>query len=194
MVGAVLVAAVVVVRHADNIARLRAGNEARAGRRTTMTGSPVPQATSVAVVGAGSWGTALAIHTASAGHDVVLWGHDPSKVARMREERENAVYLAGIPFPETMRVTAVAEEALGGARLVISAVPSRFLRDVWVSLGACVEAGAHLISATKGIEEDSGLRMTQLLQGGGPASPCGLFPRCRDPRSRASWPKASLRQ
>ena len=129
-----------------------------------MTGSPVPQATSVAVVGAGSWGTALAIHTASAGHDVVLWGHDPSKVARMREERENAVYLAGIPFPETMRVTAVAEEALGGARLVISAVPSRFLRDVWVSLGACVEAGAHLISATKGIEEDSGLRMTQLLQ------------------------------
>ena len=129
-----------------------------------MTRSSLSQATRVAVMGAGSWGTALAIHTASAGHDVVLWGHDPGKVARMREERQNAVYLVGVPFPETMRVTAVAGEALYGARLVISAIPSCFLREVWLGLGAGVETRAHLISATKGIEEDSGLRMTQLLQ------------------------------
>ena len=128
-----------------------------------MMGPSTPEAMQVAVVGAGSWGTALALHTASAGHDVVLWGHDAKKVARLREERENTAYLAGIPFPENLSVTATAEEALRSAQLIISAVPSSFLRDVWADLGPCVEPGSHLISATKGIEEESGFRMTQLL-------------------------------
>lgn len=129
-----------------------------------MTAPSSSSAMPVAVVGAGSWGTALAIHAASAGHDVVLWGHDVDNVARLREERENAAYLAGIVFPATLRVTAVPEEALRDARLVISAVPSRFLRDVWARLGSSVAPDAHLISATKGIEEGSGLRMTELLR------------------------------
>ena len=129
-----------------------------------MTESSVPTPMPVAVIGAGSWGTALAIHAASAGHDVALWGHDAKKVARLREERENAAYLAGFGFPERLRVTAIAEEALRGAQLVISAVPSGFLRDVWAELGSSVDSGSHLVSATKGIEEDSGLRMTQLLE------------------------------
>ncbi len=116
------------------------------------------------MVGAGSWGTALAIHAASAGHDVVLWGHDADKVARMRAERENAAYLPGIPFPQNLRVTSRGQKVLAGASLVISAVPSRFLRDVWADLGSSVEAASHLISATKGIEEDTGLRMTQVLE------------------------------
>ncbi len=129
-----------------------------------MTRANATRAATVAVVGAGSWGTALAIHAATAGHDVVLWGHDADRVARMDKERENVAYLADIPLPLSLRVSTDARVTLSGAGLVISAVPSRFLRDVWARLGPDVDSTSHLISATKGIEEDSGLRMTQVLE------------------------------
>lgn len=129
-----------------------------------MTRATDTAESAVAVVGAGSWGTALAIQAASAGHHVVLWGHDSERVARLRDVRENVAYLPGFSLPVSLRVTAAPEEALRGALLVISAVPSRFLREVWGAIGSFVEPESHLISATKGIEEDSGLRMTEVLR------------------------------
>lgn len=137
----------------------------RAERLAMVGGAgPVPpEALEVAVVGAGSWGTALAIHAARAGHTVRMWGHDPDKVAAMEAERENRTYLADFPFPESLAVTADRGEALAGADLVISAVPSRFVRDVWEDAAVSFPRGAHLVSATKGVEEGTCARMTEVL-------------------------------
>ena len=142
---------------------------------------PVPEATGpvpperyrVAVVGAGSWGTALAIHAARAGREVTMWGHDAAKVEAMGAARENVVYLPGFEFPEGLQVSSRGE-VLGAADLVISAVPSRHLRAVWAVLGDALERAAHLVSATKGIEEGTGLRMTELLADVLPAPPRSL--------------------
>lgn len=141
--------------------------------RVGGAGPVPPRAHTVAVVGAGSWGTALALHAARAGHAVRLWAHDPSRALAMARDRENRAYLPGFRLPDTLAVGADAAEALRGADLVLSVVPSRFLRDVWRRIGGSFPAGAHLVSATKGLEEDTGLRMTQVLAevlGDAPAS------------------------
>ncbi len=117
----------------------------------------------VTVVGAGSWGTALAMHAARAGHSATLWGRDAMKVDAMQAARCNLPYLPDAKFPDALEVTSDADRALGGAEVVISAVPSRHTREMWADLTSHLPAGAHLVSATKGIEEDSGLRMSEVL-------------------------------
>ena len=67
----------------------------------------------IAVVGAGAWGTALAVVAARAGHSVTLWGRDPAAVERMARERMNAAYLPGIALPATIRPTAAIDEVAG---------------------------------------------------------------------------------
>lgn len=135
-------------------------------RRLDRVGSagPVPpECHEIAVVGAGSWGTALALHCARAGHRVRLWGHDPRKVDRMAEVRDNEVYLPGFALPAELTVTSSTATALSGAGIVLSAVPSRHLRGVWEGAREHLRPGAHVVSATKGIEEGTGLRMTEVL-------------------------------
>src|SRR5215216_1010473 len=85
---------------------------------------------SVAVLGAGGWGTALAVHLARVGHDARLWGRDASLVADMRARRANAVYLPDILFPDGLMVTGSLEEALQGAQLIVAAVPSHGTREI----------------------------------------------------------------
>jgi len=81
-------------------------------------------ATTVAVLGAGSWGTALGLLLARNGYAVHLWGHDPDEIAPLRRDRENRRYLAGIPFPPTLSAGTDLAEALAGADLVLAVVPS----------------------------------------------------------------------
>ena len=83
-----------------------------------------------AVLGAGSWGTALAIHLASVGHGVTLWGRDAALIEEMQDRRANPTYLPDITFPPLLRPVAALDEALAGARHVIVAVPSHGLRAV----------------------------------------------------------------
>ena len=83
-----------------------------------------------AVLGAGSWGTALAIHLGSIGHDVTLWGRDAALLDEMARRRANPTYLPDLTFPATVRPLAALDEALDGARHVIVAVPSHGLRAV----------------------------------------------------------------
>ena len=117
-----------------------------------------------AVLGAGSWGTALAVHLGGLGHRVALWGRDDSLIEKLRERRVNDTYLPEIILPSLVEPVSSLAEALGDASLVIVAVPSHGLRDVVRHATQHLHSGAVMVSATKGIEEDSLLRMSEVIQ------------------------------
>lgn len=119
---------------------------------------------SVAVIGAGSWGTALAVHLARVGHDVRLWARDESLVRDMQARRANAVYLPDVEFPTRLDATGDLGEALRGVQFVVVAVPSHGIRQV-LRLGAAdVARTAVVLSATKGLEDGTLLRMSQVIR------------------------------
>jgi glycerol-3-phosphate dehydrogenase (NAD(P)+) len=124
-----------------------------------------PDAGPVTVIGAGSWGTALAVHLGRRGEAVRLWGRDAALVAQLAAARENPWYLEGIRIPEAVQVTADAAQALAQAGLVIVAVPSHVLEDVVRPMASLVPRGALLVSAAKGIEARRDRRMSELLAG-----------------------------
>jgi len=116
-----------------------------------------------AIVGAGGWGTALAILWAKRGNDVILWGNDPDRAAKLRASRENADYLPGVKLPDSVRVTSDMAEC-AGADLIVFVTPSMALRAVGARLReALSNSKPILLSGTKGIEHGSGLRMSEIL-------------------------------
>ena len=117
----------------------------------------------VTVIGAGSWGTALAVHLARVGHDVRLWARDGALVDDMTARRANAVYLPDVNFPDNLRPVGSMSEALADTRFVILAVPSHGLRAVLRTAAAHVRSDAIVVSATKGLEEHSLLRMSEVV-------------------------------
>jgi glycerol-3-phosphate dehydrogenase (NAD(P)+) len=117
----------------------------------------------VAVLGAGSWGTALAVHLARLGAGASLWGRDPAFVKDVSERRENVRYLRGVSLPPAVRLTADAEEALESSGLIIVAVPSEFVEDVVRSVVDAIPGSAIVLSATKGLEPRRERRMSELL-------------------------------
>ena len=117
-----------------------------------------------AVLGAGSWGTALAIHLGTLGHDVALWGRDAALLDAMAERRANPTYLPDVTFPALLRPTSHMTTALTGARHVVVAVPSHGLRAVLRKAAPDLPREAILVSATKGIESDSLKRMSEVLR------------------------------
>jgi glycerol-3-phosphate dehydrogenase (NAD(P)+) len=116
-----------------------------------------------AVLGAGSWGTALAVHLGSNGHRVRLWGRDPAMVLDMRARRANPTYLPDVMLPETVTPTGSLGEALEGAEFVIAAVPSHGTCDVMRAAAPFVPRHAILVSATKGLEVDTLRRMSEVI-------------------------------
>ena len=117
----------------------------------------------IAVVGAGSWGTALSVHLAKQGHQVRLWGRDQRLVDEMRVRRANAVYLPDVTLPKGVSVTCDLDEALNHADLVVSAVPSHGCRAVLRAAAPHIKAGATMVSATKGLEEETLLRLSEVI-------------------------------
>ena len=117
----------------------------------------------VAVLGAGSWGTALAIHLARSGHDVDLWARDAALVADMRRRRANAVYVPDVNFPDSLQVTDSLCAAVAKSRLIVVAVPSHGLRHVLRQAAGEISADALVVSATKGLEQQTHLRMSQVI-------------------------------
>jgi glycerol-3-phosphate dehydrogenase (NAD(P)+) len=111
--------------------------------------------TTVAVLGAGSWGTALAAHLARLGADVRLWAFEPDVVEAINTRRENPVYLPGFALPAGLRALADAAEAVHGAPVVLSVSPSHVTRRVLGPLAGAVAEDALVVSATKGIEQAS---------------------------------------
>ena len=117
----------------------------------------------VAVLGAGSWGTSLAVHLGRVGHDIRLWGRDAALVADMTSRRANGVYLADINFPATLQPTASLPTALEDSRTIILAVPSHGLRHVLRAASSFVANDALVVSAVKGLEEHTMLRMSEVV-------------------------------
>ena len=114
------------------------------------------------VVGSGGWGTALSIVLCDNGHDVTLWSHNPAKAAEMAEKRENPL-LRGVALPECLTVTGDLS-CLEGADLVVSAAPSFAVRETGRKIAPYLRRDSILVSVSKGIERDTNLRMSQVLQ------------------------------
>ena len=116
-----------------------------------------------AVLGAGSWGTALAVHLARADHDVRLWARDSVLVGELQQSRVNDQYLPGTPLPVQIVVTDSLDVAVSGAKFVVVAVPSHGVRAVVDRAAQYLGTDAILVSAAKGIELDSLQRMSQVI-------------------------------
>ncbi|HTN86466.1 MAG TPA: NAD(P)H-dependent glycerol-3-phosphate dehydrogenase [Sorangium sp.] len=117
----------------------------------------------VAVIGAGAWGTALAKLLADKGNPTALWAHQGELAERIGRERQNHRYLPGVELPESLRATSDLEDALRGAELVVVVVPSHALREVVREAGRHIPRDALVCSATKGIENDSLMLMSEVL-------------------------------
>lgn len=107
------------------------------------------------VLGAGSWGTALALVLARNGHEVRLWGHEPAHVQALGAARENARHLPGVAFPATLEPTADLASAVAVDQILI-AVPSHGFRELLLALAPLLPSGARLCWATKGLDARSG--------------------------------------
>lgn len=116
-----------------------------------------------AVLGAGSWGTALAIHLARSGREAVLWARRASAAEALRLDRENRDYLPGHSLPEGLEVTGDLESALGGASLVLFVVPAQASRALFRQAAPLIGKAADLVIASKGIEQGTLLRLSQIL-------------------------------
>ena len=119
--------------------------------------------TRVAVVGAGSWGTALSALLSKKGHDVCLWAFEPEVAEQITEGRENASYLAGIQLPENLRSTADLAKALEGAEVLVSVSPAQVVGSVMAEAAAHIEADTLIVSASKGIETTTLRRMDEVM-------------------------------
>lgn len=111
---------------------------------------------SMTVIGAGSYGTALAITLARNGHQVVLWGHDPDHIHALQAARCNQAFLPDVPFPDTLRLEADLAQALAASRNVLVVVPSHVFGDVLRQIKPHLRADARLVWATKGLEAETG--------------------------------------
>jgi len=117
----------------------------------------------VAILGAGSWGTALAVHCARIGHQVRLWGRDPEFIEELERDHVNARYMPAAVLADAILPTAALDVALDGAALVVVAIPSHGVRAVLQQCRSLVPPTVVVVSATKGLEEGSLSRMSQVV-------------------------------
>jgi glycerol-3-phosphate dehydrogenase (NAD(P)+) len=117
----------------------------------------------VAVMGAGSWGTAFSVVLADAGNDVMMWARREDLCTTINDRRENSDYLPGVELPPTMAATHEPGEALGGADFVVLAVPSQTLRENLSGWAALVPSDAVLVSLMKGVELGTLKRMSEVI-------------------------------
>jgi glycerol-3-phosphate dehydrogenase (NAD(P)+) len=129
----------------------------------------------IAVLGAGSWGTALAVLLTEAGHQVTLWGRDRQLVSDLASCRENRRYLPGCQLPQSVCVTGALEEAATGAELALLAVPSTSVRAVSRGASATLPRGATVVCASKGLEEGTRLTLDRVIAESIPGAPVVLL-------------------
>ncbi|MDF2778092.1 MAG: NAD(P)H-dependent glycerol-3-phosphate dehydrogenase [Enterobacteriaceae bacterium] len=108
------------------------------------------------VIGAGSYGTALAITLARNGHQVILWGHDPKHIATLQHDRCNAAFLPDVPFPDTLHLESDLATAVQASRNILVVVPSHVFGDVLRQIKPLMRDDARIVWATKGLEAETG--------------------------------------
>jgi glycerol-3-phosphate dehydrogenase (NAD(P)+) len=129
----------------------------------------------IAIVGAGSWGTALAFPLLENALPVTIWGHDEGHITRMAGARENVSYLPGVALPKSLRCTSELDD-LSGADLVLLVTPSKAIREVASRLSTIgLSENTALLSCTKGVERGSGLRMSEIIAECLPRNPVAVL-------------------
>ena len=118
----------------------------------------------IAILGAGAWGTALAISLARrGGHELCLWAHSPDHARQLSETGENSRYLPGYILPADIHVTPAVTDAIAGAEIILCVTPSQALRSVMQQIAPHLTSAQILLSASKGIEEKTFLRPSQVI-------------------------------
>jgi glycerol-3-phosphate dehydrogenase (NAD(P)+) len=118
----------------------------------------------VAIIGAGSWGTALALVAARAGHRVRLWAHSAEVVELLRLHRENKIYLPGFALPDSVAPADDIADAMAGAEIVLTVTPSHVCRGVYTQILDHARPQMIFINASKGIEVETGMRMEEVVR------------------------------
>jgi glycerol-3-phosphate dehydrogenase (NAD(P)+) len=120
--------------------------------------------TSIAVIGAGSWGTALACLLAEKGHGVNLWVYEEDLLDRIRRTKSNDRFLPGILLPDGVRPFHDLKDAFSGAEIILNAVPAQFTREVFSGAKKYIPADSLIVSASKGIEKMTLMTVSQILK------------------------------
>jgi glycerol-3-phosphate dehydrogenase (NAD(P)+) len=118
----------------------------------------------VAVVGAGSWGTALAIVLADNGYDVRLWAHKEAQIREINEQHTNEKYLPGVPLPHNILGYSSMEKALEGTETLILAVPTKAIREVMGQIRSLVKKPITIVHVSKGIEPETFKRVSEVIK------------------------------
>jgi glycerol-3-phosphate dehydrogenase (NAD(P)+) len=119
----------------------------------------------ITVLGSGAWGTAIALSLSrNSSHDVTLWSHRAEAADALNQSRENLHFLPGFSFPADLRVTTDEAQAVAGSEILVCVAPSQFLRPTMERLALHLHSGQILVSATKGLEDHSFLRMTEVIR------------------------------
>jgi glycerol-3-phosphate dehydrogenase (NAD(P)+) len=118
----------------------------------------------IAIIGAGSWGTALAIVAARAGHDVTLWSRDPDVVDSINHDRVNFRHLSSASIPDRVTATNKIAVAVHEASLVLLAAPSHAARDLLTRMAPALNYSPIIVSVSKGIEIETGKRISEIVQ------------------------------
>lgn len=158
LVCVVIIGGLLIARHHANIKRLLSGTENKLGakkRRSKMK---------IAVIGSGGWGTAIAILLSSRGHNVYLWSWIQEETDRLKKDRENKEFLPGVKFPDTIYCSHDMAECTDGAELIITAAPSPATRTTAKQLSPHVKEGQKIVNISKGLEEGTLLRLSQVYK------------------------------
>lgn len=118
----------------------------------------------ISVIGAGSWGTTIAKLLGEKGYDTQLWAYETDLVEEINTKNENTKYLPGTALPKTIKATNSLEEAASNAEVIITAIPSQFLRNIAKKFSGYVKKDTIIVNLAKGIENDTYKRMSQVIQ------------------------------
>jgi glycerol-3-phosphate dehydrogenase (NAD(P)+) len=130
----------------------------------------------IAVIGAGAWGTALTISLARrSGHTLSLWAHSPAHADELTKTGENTRYLPGFIVPVDVNITSDLMEAIQGANTILCVTPSQNLREIMKQISHALNPHQVLLSASKGVEEKTFLRMSQIMCEYAPENPIGTL-------------------
>jgi glycerol-3-phosphate dehydrogenase (NAD(P)+) len=130
----------------------------------------------IAVIGAGAWGTALTVSLARrGGHDITLWAHSPAHAAELSDSGENHRYLPGFVIPFDVHITSKLNDAIAGADIILCVTPSQALRSIMEQIAPMLTSRQVLLSASKGIEEKTFYRMSQVMAEHAPDNPIGTL-------------------